>query len=312
MHRSAIVLLLLTMSACSFGMVIAQTSIVRGEASLMDQTGSQAVVLDVLTPGMNVEVLSVQGNWARVRIPATSEVGWVQTSALARADATELDLQGQGAGIGMTGKELERVDGRVETMGGGLRAIERRVDSLLARLGVGDEDGREQEQTPARMEQAQQPAYPPFAMAGPGRLRWQNRFVMGTYLRGGQNYYGLELSRALDESGRSLLVGRAQYGLGEMGGKVDDFIDWTVGMDFNLSPETYVIYPYVGAHFGMRNLLENTLPNRNSFIVAPSLGVRAELGSIFTLGVELRGLFRFESGRRRDDGIVGFNCGYSW
>ncbi len=311
MHRSATLLLLLTISVFSSGMVMAQTSTVRGEASLMDLPGGQAVVLDVLSVGMNVEIMSVKGNWARIRIPATSEVGWVKTSALARADA-----EGEGArqvGVGMTGGEMEKVEGRVEMMGGGLRGIEQRVDNLLERLGDDDQAGAPQarEASPDAVV-AMGPGYAPYAAVEPGRYRWHNQFVMGTYVRGGQNYYGLELSRALDTRGRSLLVARAQYGLGEARGKLDDFIDWTAGMNFSLFPEAYVIYPYFGAHFGMRHLLEDTLPDRHFFIAAPSLGVCAQLGGIFTLGVELRGLFRFESGHRRDDGMVGFNCGYKW
>ena len=309
MFRSATVLLLLTISVFSSGLVMAQTSTVRGEASLMDLPGGQAVVLDVLTPGMNVEILSVKGNWARIRIPATSEVGWVQTSALGRADAEGNGKQSNG--IGVTGGELERVGGRVEMMSGGMRGIEQRVDNLLESLSNGETgpDGQDKHSAVAGVSSM---GYAPYAAVEPGRYRWHNQFVMGTYVRGGQNYYGLEMSRALDTNGRSRLVGRAQYGLGEMRGKLDDFIDWTAGMDFSLFPETFVVYPYCGAHFGMRHLLEDTLPGRHFFIAAPSLGVRAELGGIFTLGVELRGMFRFENGHRRDDGMVGFNCGYNW
>ncbi len=304
MHRTVVVILLLMVFVFSSGLVMAQYSTVRSEASLMDLPGGEAVVLDVLSPGMSVELMSVKGKWVRVRIKATSEVGWVQASALAREGTGE---DGE-TGIGVTGKELGRVEDRVEMMSGGMRGIEQRVDNLLDHLGAGEQSGRKPEVSTSGGTRARAA----YTMAQLGAFRWHNQFVMGTYLRGGQNYYGLELSRTLDTRGRSLLVGRAQYGLGEMRGKVDDFIDWTVGLNFNLFPETYVIYPYVGAHFGMRHLLEDTLPDRHFFIAAPSLGVRADLAGIFTLGVELRALFRFESGHRRDDGMVGFNCGYNW
>ena len=85
-------------------------------------------------------------------------------------------------------------------------------------------------------------AYAGFPVDG-GPYRWNNQFVMGTYLRGGQSYYGLTLSCALDSRGRNVIVARGQYGLGELRGNDDDFVDWTLGMDFNLFPETYVVYP---------------------------------------------------------------------
>ena len=319
MHRLNLIVAAFIMLALTAGGLTAQTTTVRRQASLMDMPGGgEAVVLDVLSQGMSVEVLTIQGNWARVRIPATSEVGWVESAVLARGSSGTGDASDMPGGVGMSGREMERVEGRVETMIGDLEDIEVRIDSLLTRMSgeesaAAGEAAIEGEQAlPGSGAIMRAAPYGVYTAPPDGDYRWRNQFLMGTYIRGGQDYYGLALTRALDSRGRNMLVGRAQYGLGEIRGKADDFIDWTVGMDFNLFPETYVIYPYFGAHFGMRHLLEDTLADRNFFIVAPTLGIRAELGNIFTLGAELRGLFRFESGHRRDDGMVGFTCGYNW
>ena len=253
MRNYRIFFLTILLSLAAVLSVQAQATTVRSEASLMDGPGSAGVVLDILSPGMDVEILTVEANWARIRIPATSEVGWVESNSLVRNAGMEGMMQRDG----MTSTELSRVRGRVQMMSNGMDGIEQRVDSLLQMLGgnatpdtvmVAQMEPEGSTMTPGSFMPG---AYAGFPVDG-GPYRWNNQFVMGTYLRGGQSYYGLTLSCALDSRGRNVIVARGQYGLGELRGNDDDFVDWTLGMDFNLFPETYVVYPYFGAHFGMR------------------------------------------------------------
>ncbi|MFH1069606.1 MAG: SH3 domain-containing protein [Candidatus Glassbacteria bacterium] len=293
-----------------------QTTHVQREARLLEQPRSDAVVLDVLTPGMTVEVVDVQGNWASVRLQATSEMGWVETQFLSQAPGGAQAA----AGGQMTDQELQKVRERVGRMNQNIDSLGLKVEGLLMKV-----EGREEMAAPPATGRETTPGgmgRPSEAERGGAEMEaaslrgeayhWRNAFYMGQYLRGGQNFFGLSFTRLLDGSAHIALDGRAQYALGEVRGAVDDFIDWTLGLNFNLFPQRYRIYPYFGAHFGMRNLLEDSLPRRNFFIVSPACGITAELSSIFSAGAEIRGVFMFQEGIRRDEGTVSFFIGYCW
>ena len=303
---------------------IAQTSQVQREARLLDEPKAEGVVLDILVAGMTLEVVDVQGGWAKVRIPATSEMGWVETAFLSQAQPPSAAANGAG-GEPMTDDELERVRERAGTINQSIDGLEGKVDALLRKMegreempapgGIpSPEPGREAMPAPAGLPGAAAP-YPGEMEAAGLRgevYRWRNAFVMGQYMRGGQNFFGLTFGRLIDEAGHVNFDGRAQYALGEIRGSVDDFIDWTFGLDFNIFPQRYRIYPYLGAHFGMRNLLEDSLPDRNFIIASPVFGITAELSRIFSASAEVRGVFLFAEGRRRDEGTVSFFFGYCY
>jgi hypothetical protein len=300
---------------------IGQTTQVQREAHLLEQPRFDAVILDVLTPGMTVEVVDVQGSWASVRITATSEMGWVETQFLSQASGGAQAA----AGGQMTYQELKKVSERVDKMHQNIDSLGMKVEGLLLKV-----EGREtlaapvagQPTAPGREGMPGRAGQPTEAAPGGTELearplrgvayRWRNAFYMGQYMRGGQNFFGLSFTRLLDGAGYIALDGRAQYAIGEVRGAVDDFIDWTFGFDFNLFPQRYRIYPYLGAHFGMRNLLEDSLPRRNFFVASPACGITAELSSIFSAGAEIRGVFMFQGGSRKDEGTVSFFFGYCY
>ena len=300
----------------------AEQAVVRKETGLLDTPESKGVILDVLTAGMSVEVINVQGDWARVSLPATSEMGWAMKKDIM------LESEKASAGLPVSVKdlsvsEMDKLHNRVKVIGQSLEEMETRVDGLVDGM---EAKGYKADSPPKIPAQAQMPGQPPPGAPSQMQLynvppvmggilemnahyRWRNQFYMGKYIRGGQDFYGLSLSRFLDRFSRLQLDGDCHYAVGDNRGKRDDFIEWSAGLIYNLWPERYRIYPYLAGHFGRRHLLASPVTYN---LVSPGLGINAELSGIFSLSAGVDQVFLLRSGEHRDDLRVSFHCGFSY
>ncbi len=310
-HRLPLAILLPLMLLTAFGPALGQDRVIRRQAPLLELPHTEAVVLEILVPGMPVELVQQQGAWARVRLPGTAEVGWVELGALAPPPV-------QPAGKAPVPEaKLGGMEQQVRSLDQDLQTIERRVDELLNRI-----EGRGSHPGLGALPEAGQAGPRPVgeppvtnSMEGPAGAAvygWRNSFFAGSYFRGGENCYGLGLARRLDRGGRNWLEMEGAYSLGAAGGTSDDFLDWSLGLSFNLMPQRYRIYPFLGAQFGMRHLLGDLPGTRRFFLLMPAVGLNAELSSIFMLAVRVQGAFLFDHGDRYDEGRVSLSAGYRY
>ena len=300
----------------------AEQAVVRKETGLLSNPESNGVILDILTAGMTIEVINIQGDWARVSLPATSEMGWAQKKDIM------LESEKASAGVPVSAKdlsisEMDKLHNRVTVIGQSLEEMETRVGDLVNGMVAKGYMAAAPQQGPAQarmkaepplIEPAQMPPYgAPSAMAGAMEMnahyRWRNQFYMGKYIRGGQDFYGLALSRFLDRSCRFQLDGACHYAVGDNRGKRDDFVEWGTGVSYNLWPERYRIYPYLAGHFGRRHLLASPVAY---YLLSPGLGINAELSGIFSLSAGIEQVYLFRSGEHRDDPRVSFHCSFSY
>ena len=296
----------------------AQWSLVKvREAKVYSSTGEDAVVLDMLSSGMMVDVMNTEGQWAQVKLPGTAEVGWIEKRFLGAApEAGRASAQLSGEKW-LSQSEMSRVRERVGRTSNSLTGVEERLDSLLSAMaGLGMYSRPGYPETVRQVTPEPQLLLPPEEPMLAGEIReysWSNRFLMGKYLKGGEDLYGLGFSRMIDDLGRAEVDFEACYGLGDDSGSRDDFIDWNLGLRYNLKPETYRIYPFLAFYGGMRHHLK-VVPGRGLQLVqfSPGAGITAELGRVFTLGVEARAVFLFHQGQRINEGRVAFSCLYRY
>jgi len=294
------------------------------EAKAFTSTGEEAVVLDVLTSGMMVDVMRTEGGWAQVKLPGSVELGWIETRFLEAASQAGKAAGRPSGERWLSQSEMGRVRARLNRTGSSLAGIEMRLDSLLrtlAGIGMYSRPGVLPEAVgPEVPEPLQLPATGEPELEEPifeGELReysWSNRFVMGQYVKGGEDLYGLGFSRMIDDHGSVEVDIEACYGMGDDSGSSDDFLDWNLGLRYNLKPATYRIYPYLAAYGGMRYHLR-AVPGRSTrqlLQFSPGAGVTAELSRVFTLGIEARAVFLFSNGERFDEGRVVFSCLYRY
>ena len=287
------------------------------EAKVYSSAGEDAVVLDVFVSGMMVDIMSTEGQWAQVKLPGTAEMGWVEIQFLRTVSETGGVSERLSGDKWLSGEEMDRVRQRVSGTSSALAGVELRLDSLLlsmASLGMYSRPGFQ----PAVTKESPRPPEVPVTegpmLAGETReYTWSNRFIMGKYLRGGEDLYGMGFSRLLDDRGRAEVDFEACYGLGDVSGLRDDFIDWNLGLRYYLKPEIYRIYPFAAAYGGMRHHLK-VVPERAVQLVqcSPAVGVIAELGRVFILGVEARAVFLFHEGQRTNEGRLVFSCLYRY
>jgi hypothetical protein len=313
-----IVFILLTFSEPAFS----ASRLVRQQAKVYELPHGEAVIVDILAPGMSIEILREQGTWSQVRLPGTAEVGWVESKFLAEPGAA-VALARPKTSTGMTTSELEILAGQLLSLDNNLSGIEKRVEGLMTRLETGGESGVKISPQAAQPkggkvglgaglkvspEEAEMEAKP----GAGGIYAWRNSFFMGKYFRGREDFFGLAFSRLLDRGGHNRLDAEVNYSLGSLRGKKDDFIEWSLGSSFNFKPQTYRIYPFLGAHIGMRHrIVDKTVPV-NFLLCMPGMGINAELSRIFSLSVDVRAVFLFNNGKRYDEGRVIFVCHYSY
>ena len=291
--------------------------VVRQQARLLETPDTDALILDILVPGMVVEVLRSQDNWARVRVPATTEMGWVQKGYLLAEGAQAGEGLPAVGSQRMTSQELESLQQRTKLMDQGLSGMEAQVDELIVGMQEGGYIPGKALEPAAAVSQVPAPPLVEREMRivkideiGAGECyRWRNQFYMGTYISGGENYYGINLGCFLFSNRWLMLDWEVHYALGDSRGKRDDFVSWSAGLNFNLRPMDFRIYPFLSAHFGQRHLLANPVTYRT---VSPGFGINAELNSIFTISAEAREVFLFHQGDRTDETRVnlGFNYKY--
>jgi len=297
----------------------AESLVVRQEARLLETPDVDALILDILSPGMVVEVVRSQGNWARIRVPATTEMGWVQKGYLTtEAEQAGAELITRGSQR-MTRQELKNIQEQIKVIDLGVSGVEKRVDYLIRTMEERGYIPGKKIEPPQLVQQAVQP---PATLTGRemrieemeeiGRgksYRWCNRFYLGTYIRGGENFYGITVGRFLDSRGWLMLDGEIHYALGDDKGKRDDFISWSAGLNFNFKPMDYRIYPFLSMHFGQRQLLASPVSYKT---VSPGIGVNAELSSIFSTSAEAREVFLFRQGSRSDETRVNLSFSYKY
>lgn len=287
------------------------------EVRVYSSTGEDAVVLDMLSSGMMVDVMNTEGQWAQVKLPGTAEVGWVEKRFLgAAAEVSRVSAQLSGERR-LSRSEMSRVRERINRTSNSLAGVGERLDSLLsamAGLGMYSRPGYPETVRQVTPEpQLLLPSEEPMLAGEIREYSWSNRFLMGKYLKGGEDLYGLGFSRMIDDLGRAEVDFEACYGLGDDSGSRDDFIDWNLGLRYNLKPATYRIYPFLAVYGGMRHNLK-VVPGRALQLIqfSPGAGITAELGRVFTLGVEARAVFLFHQGQRIDEGRLVFSCLYRY
>lgn len=290
--------------------------VVRKEARLLETPDADAMILDILSPGMIVEVVRSQGNWARVRVPATTEMGWVQKGYLLAEGKAGLSAV---VSQRMTSQELENYQERIKVINQGLSGIEPRVDALIGEMEArgyipkkGIEPGpfvQQAPELPVPLIEREVKIEEMIDIGLGGNYRWRNQFYMGKYIRGGEDFYGITVGRFLDSKGLVMLDGEIHYALGDKQSKRDDFISWSAGLNFNFRPMDFRIYPFLSVHFGQRHLLASPITYKT---VSPGFGINAELSSIFSLCAEAREMFLFHEGNRSEETRVdlGFNYRY--
>lgn len=284
------------------------------EAKVYSSPGPDGVVLDVISSGMMVDVMKSEGGWAQVELPGTAEMGWVELRFLGKAsepDRAAAKLSGQ---QWLAPEEMSRVRGHLDRTGGSLAGVEQRLDSLLAALAGLEKPGYRPAKHKKTPKITQQPeAEEPMTLGQIREYSWSNRFFMGKYLKGGEDLFGLGFSRMVDDRGRAEVDFEACYALGDDSGSRDDFIDWNLGFRYSLKPATYRIYPFLSMYGGMRHHLK-VFPGRDVRMLqcSPGLGITAELGRVFILGIEARAVFLFHGGERTDEGRMAFTCLYRY
>ena len=297
----------------------AENLVVRKEARLLEAPDVDALILDILSPGMVVEVIRSQGNWARVRVPATTEMGWVQKGYLfAEGEASRAGLSAVGSQR-MTSQELENLQEQINVTDQSVSGVEAQVEVLIREMeerGYIPRKGIEPARLVQQMVQPQAPSIErevkieAIEEIGPGKdYRWRNQFYLGTYIKGGENFYGITVGRFLDSRGWLMLDGEVHYALGDDRGKRDDFVSWSAGLNFNLRPMDFMIYPFFSMHFGQRHLLASPFSYKS---VSPGIGINAELGSIFSLSAEAREVFLFRQGNRSDETRINLSVSYKY
>lgn len=294
--------------------------VLRREALVLAEPVTGAVVLDVLSAGVNVEVAGREGQWIMVRIPGSAEVGWVESSFLgAESVSPAAAVRGRDAApVGLTDAQVSVLRNRVSVMGGGLDRLEAGLDRLMDRLQDPSETAPRQEQQltpPQRPETLPDRLTEQYNVQGPPRFLWTNRFVMGKYFRGGEDLYGLGFSRGLDRWGLTVLELETVYGMGDERGQADDFIEWGLGFRFNVKRRSYWIYPFFESAFGMRHRVgdvpDGSGPLRYKVWFAGG-GVKAELSDIFSLEAGSRAIFLYGDTDRRDEGRISFSVAFSY
>ncbi|MCE5269706.1 hypothetical protein LLH00_00295 [bacterium] len=294
------------------------------QASVLARPDTGAVVLDVLAPGVAVEVMGGQGRWSMVRMPGTVEVGWVENSALS-ANAPAAVAAGSGgrkAGAGdLTDTQISVLRNRVSALDGSLYRIEGQVDRLLDKVStpgnLTPSTEMMQPQASPAGEMAAQPAgqemTTPVRFESGRFYRWSNRFIMGKYFRGGEDLYGLGVACKVDRRGVLELGLDAVYGLGDARGQDDDFIEWGLGARFNVKPSSYWIYPFFQTSVGYRHQVGDVDAGPLRYLVcSPGGGVTAELGDIFTLEAASQAVFLFADGERRNEGRITFSVSFGY
>lgn len=293
--------------------------VVRNEARLLETPAADAMILDILSPGMIVEVVRSQGNWARVRVPATTEMGWVQKGyLLAEGQEGRVGLSAVGSQR-MTSQELENLQERIKVTDQGLNRIELRVDALIGQMEERGYIPKKRIEPGPFVQQAPKPTVPLMEREvkieemidiGPGeKYRWRNQFYMGKYIRGGEDFYGITVGRFLDSKGWMMLDWEIHYALGDNKSKRDDFVSWSAGLNFNFRPMDFRIYPFLSAHFGQRHVLASPITYKT---VSPGFGINAELSSIFSLSAEAREVFLFHEGNRSEETRVNLVFNYRY
>ena len=134
----------------------------------------------------------------------------------------------------MSESQISVLRNRVSAMNGSLDRVEENLDRLVDRL-QGSRDTVRSEQsvtpegsTPAGSEAAR------YSPSGPSNFPWTNRFMMGKYFRGGEDLFGLAVSRSLESCGGVELELESVYGVGDDRGQADDFIEWGLGLRYNI------------------------------------------------------------------------------
>jgi hypothetical protein len=298
---------------------------VRG-TSIYSSTNEDGVVLDVLPAGMMVDVMKTEGQWSQVKLTDSAEMGWVEQRFLrpaAQADESSNRLNSQQS---LSKDEINRVRWHLESTSTSLVGVELQIEGLLDRMAsVGifarpeRQPGLPQEKTEEDQPLEQEDSFVSLLEDEPAILdemreySWSNRFFMGKYVKGGEDLLGLGFSRMIDNRGFAELDFEACYGLGDNSGSRDDFLDWNLGLRFNLKPATYRIYPFLSLYGGMRHSLK-VVPGRagQQVLCSPGMGITAELGRVFILGIETRAVFLFHDGERTNEGRIAFSCLYRY
>jgi len=311
------ILLCLALAVLTFtGLAYSENRALKSRANVYELPNTNAVILDILTPGMTVELVRMQGAWAQIRMPGTAEMGWIENMSLAEPGYKGQAGRPSAARSAITDSELKGIVGRLYSMDQNLQGLEDRVDRLMVKLSP---------QPPPSQAELKMPRAPvgrekigagevgiEMTRLEPGKYPWRNFFILGKYFKGNEDFYGLGVSRLLDQGGHNWVDAEIQYAVGGAPGKADDFIQWSLGFSFSLKPQSYRIYPFLGAHFGMRHLVDGTANPDRYLVCMPGLGVIAELNHIFSLAAGARAVFLFDKGNRIDEGRASFSCLYRW
>jgi hypothetical protein len=293
-----------------------ETRVVRTQTSLYAEPLTSSVVLDVLSPGMSVEVMQRQGQWVMVRMPGTAEAGWIEGRGLDQVSAAEPSAARPGVSPRITREEMGLARSRVQDLDNSLNRIEGRIDRLAGEL----EPATQPSAGPIGIEVLSPPPVGtvPDAMESlradsPLGYHWSNRFMMGKYFRGKEDLYGVSLSRILDGLGRAAFFGEFSYALGNRHGKSDDFMEWSLGLRYNIRAPHYLIYPYLESGVGMRHPMAGHDPGPIRYLAwTPGVGISAELGRVYMVSVGAQSVFLFHGGRRYNEGRVYFSCSYKY
>ncbi|MEA1996761.1 MAG: hypothetical protein U9N45_03950 [Gemmatimonadota bacterium] len=313
MSRIATILLGIALLIMTLGdTAYAHARRLRSNAVLYELPDKGSLVLDVIPRGMKVELVIEKGAWAQVRLTVSAELGWIETGLLTGpVPEKETGPQVIESAAGVSMSEVEKLEGRLYSMGYNLGEVEAGVDGLIRKLehresnGSVGRKGTRDDRTPAAG------AWIGPGAAEPGRYRWCNGFSMGRYFSGGEDFFGLAVSRLVDSRGSSRIDLEIGYGLARESSETGDFLEWSLGFRFNLLPQEYRIYPFLGAHFGMRHIFDPPAGDPSQALLCmPGLGVNAELNGIFSLSAEVRSLFLFRQGERTDEGRISLGCVY--
>lgn len=325
MKTELFVLTLVLFLSLPSGLISQENLTVIRQTNVLTQPEKGGTVLDVLAPGVSLEVMSRQGQWAMVRLPGTVEVGWVESAALGQASETAVKSPGTGrrasSGTDLTDNQMSILRNRVSALDGSLYRVEHQVDRLVDKVtgldGVEPQEQQAKVISPAVEKKAAAQTTGTMAITEtviPAKsYRWSNSFLMGKYFRGGEDYYGLAFSCGLDRAGLTAVYLDAAYGMGDDRGQADDFIEWGLGFRFNIKRSSYWVYPFVEAGMGMRHRVGDVDAGPLRYLVcSPGGGVKAELGEIFSLEAASNAVLLFDDGKRSSEGRITFSVSFDY
>ncbi len=324
MKTHLVLLALVLCTAFPSGLISQESLTVNRQTNVMSQPQKDATVLDVLAPGVSVEIMGRQGQWAMVRLPGTVDVGWIESSVLAQPAGTVGRAAGAGrksSGADLTDNQMSILRNRVSALDGSLYRVERQVDRLVDKVtGRGSTEPQLEESHvyPSAGEKAAVAAAPE-TLAVTGLLgkeesyRWFNSFVMGKYFRGGEDLYGLTFSRSIDRAGLTAVYLDAVYGMGDDRGQADDFIEWGLGFRFNIKRSSYWIYPFLEAGLGMRHRVGDIDAGPLRYLAcSPGGGVKAELGEVFSMEAASNAVLLFADGTQNNEGRITLSVSFGY